>query len=148
MSVSIAPRAHLSSWIDEHLAHQRADGSLNDWVAAGEVSRFKADAPEAVQVFGAAGIVISADRNTSESDQEASAVIAAGEVFRITGDRAWLTRGIVGRRLVDRLDAALEFVRARRFDPVKTDTPLCRRLSTASRTPSRRTAIHPCRRRS
>ena len=31
-------RAHLASWLEEHLAHQNADGSLNDWVAAGEAS--------------------------------------------------------------------------------------------------------------
>ena len=40
-------REHLTSWIEEHLAHQKGDGSLQDWIAAGEPARFTADAPKA-----------------------------------------------------------------------------------------------------
>jgi hypothetical protein len=113
------PREHLTSWIEEHLAHQRADGSLLDWIAAGEASRFVADAPHAVEVFRAPGVVLTGDRNTSESDQESSAVSAVAQVFAITGDRAWLRRPLGGRPLVARLDAALEYVRAQRFDSAR-----------------------------
>ena len=108
-------RAHLASWLEEHLAHQNADGSLNDWVAAGEVSRFKEYAPRAREVHRAGGVVLSADRNTTEADQESSAVEAARMVFAATGDVAWLRKPIAGRSLVDRLDAALSFVAARRM---------------------------------
>jgi hypothetical protein len=113
------PREHLTSWIDEHLSHQRADGSLQDWIAAGEAARFVADAPRAAEVFRAPGIVLTADRNTSESDQESSGVSAAAQVFAITGDRAWLRRPVAGRPLLSRLDAALEYVRTQRFDAAR-----------------------------
>jgi hypothetical protein len=116
LSRHLYSREHLTSWIEEHLAHQRPDGSLNDWVAAGEAARFTADAPRAMEVYRGPGVVISADRNTSESDQESSAVEAAAQVFAITGDRAWLARPVAGRRLLDRLEAALQFVGSRRFD--------------------------------
>lgn len=112
-------RPHLTSWIEEHLASQRPDGSVNDWIAVGEPARFHADAPEATEVFRAGTVVLSADRNTTESDQESSAVDAAAQVFAITGDRGWLTRPVAGRPLLDRLDAALEYVRARRFDSAR-----------------------------
>ena len=108
-------RAHLASWLEEHLAHQNADGSLNDWVAAGEAARFTADAPRAREVFRAAGVVLSADRNTTETDQESSAVEAARVVFAATRDVAWLRKPIAGRTVIDRLDAALSFVEARRM---------------------------------
>jgi len=112
-------REHLTSWIEEHLSHQRADGALQDWIAAGEAARFIADAPRAAEVFRAPGVVLTADRNTSESDQESSAVGAAAQVFAITGDRAWLRRPVAGRPLIARLDAALEYVRAQRFDAAR-----------------------------
>ncbi len=108
-------RAHLASWLEEHLAHQNADGSLNDWVAAGEVARFKADAPRAREVYRAAGVVLSADRNTTEADQESSAVEAARLVFAATRDATWLRKRIAGRSVIERLDAALSFVAARRM---------------------------------
>jgi len=112
-------REHLTSWIEEHLAHQRPDGSLLDWIAAGEVARFAADAPHASELFRAPGLVLSGDRNTSESDQESSAVSAAAQVFAITGDRGWLRRPLGNRPLITRLDAALEYVRAQRFDAAR-----------------------------
>lgn len=107
-------RAHLASWLEEHLAHQNPDGSLHDWVAAGDVPRFVADAPRARVVHRAPGMILSADRNTSSSDQESSAVDAARGVFAATGDRAWLRRPLAGRTVLDRLDAALSFVADRR----------------------------------
>jgi hypothetical protein len=116
LSRYLYPRAHVASWIEEHLAHQRADGAVNDWVAAGPAERFTADAPHASEVYRGAGVVLTADRNTSESDQESSAVDAAAQVYAITGDRAWLRRPVAGRPMLDRLDAALEFVRAHRWD--------------------------------
>ena len=108
-------RAHLASWLEEHLAHQNADGSLNDWIASGPAARFKADAPRVREVHRAGGIVVSADRNTTEADQESSAVEAARVVFDATRDVAWLRKPVGGRALIDRLDAALSFVAARRM---------------------------------
>ena len=108
-------REYLDSWLVEHLAHQQEDGALRDWIAAGEPSAFRNDAPRVEAVHRAGPVVISADRNTTEADQETSAVEAAYQVFRITGDRAWLRSAVAGRPLVDRLDAALSFLLRRRF---------------------------------
>ena len=108
-------RAHLVSWLEEHLAHQNPDGSLNDWVAAGDAPRFVLDAPRARVVHRAPGMILTADRNTSSADQETSAVDAARIAFAATGERAWLGKPIAGRTVLDRLDAALAFVAARRM---------------------------------
>lgn len=113
----LCPRECLTSWIEEHLAHQREDGSLFDWVAAGDPARFRADAPRVLEVHRAGALVVSADKNTSETDQESSAVHAASEAFAILGDRAWLSRPVAGQPLLARLDAALTYVLENRRDP-------------------------------
>src|SRR6185436_12444780 len=87
LAVYSEPRERLVSWLEEHLAHQSDDGTLFDWVAAGEAVRFRADAPRVREVYRKDDLVISADRNTTESDQEASAVLAAAQVVELTGDR-------------------------------------------------------------
>jgi hypothetical protein len=112
----IYPREYLESWLEEHLAHQRPNGELWDWIAAGEPAPFTANAPRATQVFDAGSVVLSADKNTTASDQETSAVDAAWSVFTLTGDRGWLEKSIAGQTLVDRLDAALGYLLANRFD--------------------------------
>ncbi len=112
---------HLTSWLEEHLAHQREDGQLWDWIAAGEPAVFQVNAPRAAAIYRATGTVLSADKNTSVSDQEASAIDAAGQVFALTGSREWLTAKVEGRRLLDRLEAALEYVwRAKRHEGLVT----------------------------
>jgi hypothetical protein len=112
----LCPAECLTSWIEEHLAHQRPDGSLFDWVAAGEPERFREWAPRVVEAHRAGALVVSADKNTSETDQESSAVLAASDVFAALGDRAWLARPIAGRPLLARLDAALTYVLDHRWD--------------------------------
>jgi hypothetical protein len=109
------PREYLTSWIEEHLAHQRANGELYDWIAAGDPSQFTASAPHARQVDRLGPVPLSADKNTTAADQESSAVHAAAQVFALTGDREWLAKEIEGRPLVERLDAALGYVLGNRF---------------------------------
>lgn len=109
-------REYLISWIEEHLAHQSPTGELFDWIAAGPAPEFKDNAPRVREVFRAGGVVVSADRNTSETDQESSAVDAAAQVVAITGDSAWLSRRLRGRTVLQRLDQALRFVQARYLD--------------------------------
>ncbi|MBU1338932.1 MAG: hypothetical protein KKD56_07690 [Acidobacteria bacterium] len=87
-------REYLSSWLEEHLAQQKEDGSLYDWMnSRGET-----------------------DTNTTETDQEASAVQAAFQVYQILGAE-WLEKAIAGTALIDRLIAAMESVRTNRMDP-------------------------------
>ncbi|MBM3295107.1 MAG: hypothetical protein FJY82_11390 [Candidatus Aminicenantes bacterium] len=87
------PASYLVSWIEEHLALQRPDGSLVDWVDAAGRS----------------------DKNTTETDQEASAVLAAAEASGLVGS-GWLDTPVEGVPVIDRLEAALRFVFESRFD--------------------------------
>ncbi len=83
----------LRTWLVEHLAHQSEDGSLEDWL----------------DEAGGSG------KNTTESDQETSAVQAAGQVSRVLGTR-WLTDRAAGQPVIDRLERALKYVLAQRLD--------------------------------
>lgn len=112
---------YLTSWIEEHLSYQQPDGQLQDWIAAGNAADLMGAAPKAKEVYqgkqGPTGTVtISADKNTTESDQESSAIDAAYQVFKITGDREWLNKKINGRALIDRLNSALKFLLNERLD--------------------------------
>ena len=57
-----------------------------------------------------------AHKNTVETDQESSLVLAVGKYVRVTGDRALLDSELAGRRVLARLERALEYVLAERFD--------------------------------
>jgi hypothetical protein len=87
------PESRLRSWLDEHLALQRPDGSLWDWLD----SRGRTD------------------KNTVETDQEASAVLAARRVSRLIGTK-WMKEPIAGIAAIDRLQNALDSVLRDRFD--------------------------------
>lgn len=113
---------YLKSWLEEHLRFQQADGQLYDWIASGAKANFTGAAPRVREVYsgnGTAGrqLKISADKNTTEADQESSAVNAVYQVFNITGDTGWLRMKINDRELIDRLDDALEYLLKNRFDP-------------------------------
>ena len=84
---------YLTSWLEEHLAFQNENGSLEDWVDPGGKT----------------------DKNTTETDQEASAVQAAGDVAQLLGPE-WLNKKIGGRSILDRLESALSFVLKNRTD--------------------------------
>jgi hypothetical protein len=113
---------YLTSWIEEHLSHQGQDGQLYDWIAAGAAENFRISAPRVREVYRGKDIatgsvtIISADKNSSEADQETSAVDAAYQVFQITGSRDWLNKKINGRQLLNRLDLSLEYLLKHRFD--------------------------------
>jgi len=84
---------YLSSWLAEHLYFQEENGALQDWIdSAGQ-----------------------SDKNTTETDQEASAVQAAFQVYHLTGCD-WLEKIVKGQRIIDRLEAALDYVLRNRFD--------------------------------
>ena len=93
-------RPALESWLVEHLAHQDGSGALFDWIAPGEPKDFPY-APQARVVYRDGSLVMTADKNTTESDQESSAVLAAAIVFASLGDAAWLQRDVAGRILPD-----------------------------------------------
>ncbi|MFL6229122.1 MAG: MGH1-like glycoside hydrolase domain-containing protein [Pyrinomonadaceae bacterium] len=117
------PAEYLTTWLEEHLSYQGDDGRLNDWIASGGTANFLPGAPKVKEVYRAGAdtgggdtITISADKNTTEADQETSAVDAAYQVFKLTGDRDWLNKNIRGTTLLKRLDLALEYLLKARFD--------------------------------
>jgi hypothetical protein len=86
-------RPYLTSWIEEHLAFQEDNGALEDWInAQGDF-----------------------EKNTTETDQEASIVQSAYQVFELIGSK-WLLKKINGEDIINRLDKALMFVLQNRFD--------------------------------
>ena len=109
-------RDELTSWIEEHLAGQQTDGALFDWIARGRPDAFRTWAPQVRELYAAGGVVLSADKNTTESDQEASAVRAVYLAFQVVRDRAWLRKPILGRSVIERATSALEYVLTRRRD--------------------------------
>jgi hypothetical protein len=90
------PAAEIASWLEEHLLLQKPDGGLSDWLDARGRS----------------------DKNTTETDQEASAVLAAERTVLILGPE-WLHKKIGGLPIIDRLDRALRFILDRRFDSAR-----------------------------
>ena len=88
------PASYIHSWLDELLSHQSPDGSLPDW-------------------FDSRGAT---DKNTVETDQEASAVQAGLQVYDLLGP-GWPMKDIRGVQAEERLGRALEFVLKDRFDP-------------------------------
>jgi hypothetical protein len=87
------PESFLTSWIEEHLACQKPDGSLEDWIDAQGRS----------------------DKNTVETDQEASAVQSAYQVFLLKGT-AWLEIRVAGETILSRLEKAAAYLFQSRFD--------------------------------
>ena len=57
-----------------------------------------------------------AHKNTVETDQESSLVLAVCRYARLTGDRDIFSAEVVGRGVAQRLDDALTFVMTKRFD--------------------------------
>jgi hypothetical protein len=89
------PALYMHSWLDELLCYQEPDGSLPDW-------------------FDSRGLT---DKNTVETDQEASAVQAGRQVYELLGTE-WNNRDIRGVQARERMERALEFVLKDRFDAV------------------------------
>jgi hypothetical protein len=80
-------KSYLCSWLEEHLAFQKENCSLEDWIDSRGMS----------------------DKNTTETDQEASAVQAAYQIYELLGP-GWLEKKVKGEKIIDRLEGALQFV--------------------------------------
>ena len=89
-------RAYMQTPVEGFLASQDRFGTADGGVAA---------------TLNAQGVV---DKATVVSDEESSAVHAAYAYYRAYGGAAWLTSEIDGRRVVDRLGDALDYLWAKR----------------------------------
>ncbi len=89
------PEDYMTSWLEEHLAFQRAFGSLEDWIDGRGKS----------------------DKNTVETDQEASAVQSAYQIFLLKGPAGpgWLKKSVSGEPIIDRLEKSLLFLFSERY---------------------------------
>lgn len=85
---------YLVSWLEEILAHQDHNGSLNDWI------------DEQGQT----------DKNTTETDQEASAIQIAYQIYEML-DVNWLKNEMDELKIIDRLEKALAYVFRERYHP-------------------------------
>jgi len=65
----------LTTWLEEHLSFQGKDGSLNDWIASGGAVELSAGSAQSERDLSNTQRRdhISADKNTTEADQETSA---------------------------------------------------------------------------
>jgi hypothetical protein len=97
--------AALRSTIEEFLREQYPDGSISATIA-----------PD-----------YKVDKATVVSDEETSAIIDATEAFDALPDPAWLTQGLRGQPMIDRLNNAMNWVLNTRRDP---DTQLIKRAHT------------------
>src|SRR5207302_664903 len=93
------------STIEEFLREQYPDGSISATIA-----------PD-----------YKVDKATVVSDEETSAIIDATEAFDALPDPAWLTQGLRGQPMIDRLNNAMNWVLNTRRDP---DTQLIKRAHT------------------
>ena len=57
-----------------------------------------------------------AHKNTVETDQESSLILAVRKFVTTTGDRSLLTEEVDGKRVLERLELALDYVLKERFD--------------------------------
>lgn len=87
------PLEWLNSWLEEFLCRQQDDGSIEDWIDSNGKT----------------------DKNTAASDQETYAVQTAYQVFTLTGPD-WLQHMIKQKKIIDRLEAALEYLLRKRSD--------------------------------
>ncbi|WDN90791.1 hypothetical protein BuS5_03762 [Desulfosarcina sp. BuS5] len=85
--------SELISWIMAHLTIQKQDGELQDWIMANGK-------------FG---------KNTVESDQESSLIIAAYEISKTIGYK-WLQKDVGSKSILLRLNDALNFLFVYRLD--------------------------------
>lgn len=111
VSLEVNPAADIRAALLTFFKFQEANGDVPDGFipkergSVGYKYRRSALAPELL-----------AHKNTVETDQESSLVLAVRKFVTTTGDRSLLTEDVGGKRVLDRLELALDYVLAERFD--------------------------------
>lgn len=87
------PQDFFSSWIEAFCDRQAENGSIPDYISP----------------YGS-------DKNTVETDQEASLVHSAYLYYKMTGNVSWLEKTVREKRIIDRLDDSLMWVLMNRYN--------------------------------
>ena len=87
------PDIYFGSWIEAFCENQPENGSIYDYISP----------------YGN-------DKNTVETDQEASLVHSAYLYYKMTGNTSWLEKPVREKRIVDRLDDSLMWVLLNRYN--------------------------------
>lgn len=87
------PETYFSSWIEDFCENQPENGSIHDFISP----------------YGN-------DKNTVETDQEASLVHSAYLYYKMTGSASWLEKPVREKRIIDRLDDSLMWVLMNRYN--------------------------------
>lgn len=87
------PDIYFSSWIEAFCENQQENGSIHDYISP----------------YGN-------DKNTVETDQEASLVHSAYLYYKMTGNTSWLEKKVQGKRVIDRLNNSLMWVLMNRYN--------------------------------
>lgn len=87
------PEVYFSSWIEAFCENQPENGSIPDYIS----------------LYGN-------DKNTVETDQEASFVHSAYLYYKMTGNTSWLEKPVREKRVIDRLDDSLQWALTNRYN--------------------------------
>ncbi|HAM73814.1 MAG TPA: hypothetical protein DCM86_19455 [Verrucomicrobiales bacterium] len=111
VSLEVNPPGQLRGALLRFLSFQGANGEVPD----GYIPREKASVGYQYRTSPLAPGFL-AHKNTVETDQESSLVLAVRKFIAITGERTILREGVDGRTVIERLDLALQYVLNERFD--------------------------------
>lgn len=111
LALTVNPPATLRAQFLPFFHFQGADGNIPDGIisAANATYGYKYRTSELAPH-------LRAHKNTVETDQESSLVLAVGRYVRITGDTAFLDQTIADQVVRARLERALDYVRQHRFN--------------------------------
>ncbi|WP_410510126.1 hypothetical protein RSJ42_08420 [Methanosarcina hadiensis] len=87
------PETYFCSWIEDFCENQPENGSIHDYISP----------------YGN-------DKNTVETDQEASLVHSAYLYYKMTGNASWIEKPVREKRIIDRLDDSLMWVLKNRYN--------------------------------
>lgn len=112
LSLAVNPPAELRSALLTFFKFQAANGDIPD----GYIPKSKAGAGYRYRSSPLVPDLL-AHKNTVETDQESSLLLAVATFVRQTGDRSLLSETVDGRPVLSRLELALNYVLTERFEP-------------------------------
>ena len=112
LALTVQPRAAIRDNLLMFFRFQGADGNIIDGFVPDSKTNVAFNYRKSALAPG-----LSAFKNTVETDQESSLVLAVAKYVRATGDRSILTESVGGKPVLTRLAMALDFLRQHRYSP-------------------------------